>query len=39
MLWKLISLQKLLDTLFDEGWSCLGLPERPDPSDIQWAEI
>lgn len=39
MLWKLISLQKLLDTLFDEGWSCLGLPERPDPRDIQWAEV
>ena len=27
MLWKFLKLQTLLDTLFDEGWCGLGLPE------------
>ncbi len=38
MLWNLISLQKLLDALFDEGWNSLGLPEKPDAGDAQCAE-
>tara|TARA_B100001250_G_scaffold322488_1_gene285733 strand:- start:968 stop:1102 length:135 start_codon:yes stop_codon:yes gene_type:complete len=25
MFWKLFKLQALLDTLFDDGWLCLGL--------------
>ena len=28
MLWKLLGLQRMLDTLFDDGWICLGLPEE-----------
>lgn len=27
MLWKFLKLQTLLDTLFDDGWCGLGLPE------------
>lgn len=26
MIWKLLGLQKKLDTLFDDGWVSLGLP-------------
>jgi hypothetical protein len=39
MLWKLISLQKFLDGLFDEDWYSLGLPERPNVGEFQWAEV
>jgi hypothetical protein len=27
MFWKLLWLQQLLDSLFDEDWCCLGLPD------------
>ena len=27
MLWKFLKLQTMLDTLFDDGWCGLGLPE------------
>ena len=26
MLWKLLGLQQLLDSLFDDGWTCLRFP-------------
>jgi hypothetical protein len=26
MMWKLIGLQKMLDSLFNDGWLSLGLP-------------
>jgi hypothetical protein len=29
MLWKLLGLQKKLDTLFDDGWVPLGISSRP----------
>jgi len=33
MFWKLISLQKVLDDLFDEGWCILGIPENCESID------
>jgi hypothetical protein len=27
MFWKLFGLQKILDSLFDDKWLCLGLPD------------
>jgi len=27
MFWKLFSLQKMLDALFDDSWCSLGIPE------------
>jgi hypothetical protein len=29
MLWKLLGLQKLLDSLFDDGWCTFWLPAGP----------
>jgi hypothetical protein len=29
MLWKLLGLQKKLDTLFDDGWVSLGISRSP----------
>lgn len=29
MLWKLLGLQKLLDSLFDDGWCAFWLPAGP----------
>lgn len=34
MLWKFLKLQTLLDTLFDDGWCGLGLPEAAE-TDLQ----
>lgn len=38
MFWKLLSLQKLLDSLFDDGWCALRLPEGHAYNTIQLAE-
>jgi len=38
MLWKWLSLQKLLDTLFDDSWFHLGLPEAADSADLALTE-
>lgn len=39
MFWKFWTLQTLLDTLFDETWCSLGLPDGPGLPDhglIEW---
>ncbi len=39
MIWKLLSLQHMLDALFDDGWCNLWLPEGHDTLDaplIDW---
>ncbi|MEY4345985.1 MAG: hypothetical protein RL032_1817 [Pseudomonadota bacterium] len=33
MIWKFLGLQKMLDSLFNEGWCHLGLPECTDMGD------
>jgi hypothetical protein len=38
MLWKLITLQKLLDSIFDDGWCSLGLPESTAHAEIAIAD-
>jgi hypothetical protein len=32
MIWKFLSLQKMLDSLFDDSWFSLGLPEAYESS-------
>jgi hypothetical protein len=39
MFWKLLSLQKFLDALFDDSWCNLGLPDGFDGIDIAFAEL
>ncbi len=39
MFWKLFSVKKMLDALFDDGWCTLGLPEGADANDAVWSEI
>jgi hypothetical protein len=38
MFWNLLGFQKILDTLFDDGWCSLGLPEGHGCGDIQPAD-
>jgi hypothetical protein len=38
MFWKIISLQKLLDSLFDDSWCALRLPEGHGCNDLQVAD-
>jgi hypothetical protein len=38
MIWNLLGLQRLLDTLFDAGWCSLGLPEGDACGDLQPTE-
>lgn len=38
MFWKFLTLQKLLDTLFDDAWCSLGLPDGFDAIDAASAE-
>jgi hypothetical protein len=33
MFWKFLTLQTLLDTLFDESWCNLGVPDGPDATE------
>lgn len=35
MFWKLFSLQRLLDSLFDEGWLCLSLAVANERGNAQ----
>ena len=39
MFWKFLTLQKLLDALFDDAWCSLGLPDGFDGMDIASAEL
>ena len=39
MLWKLLGLQKILDSLFEDGWICLGLPEETSYDQIVAFEL
>ncbi len=39
MLWNLLGLQKMIDSLFDDGWCCLGLPEASDSEAALLAEL
>jgi hypothetical protein len=39
MFWKLLTLQKLLDALFDDGWCSLGLPKGFDGIDVSSPEL
>ena len=39
MFWKLLSLQKFLDALFDDSWFSLGLPDGFDGMDMASAEL
>jgi hypothetical protein len=39
MFWKLLSLQKFLDALFDDSWCNLGLPEGFDGLEVASAEL
>jgi len=34
MFWKFLTLQKLLDALFDDSWAFLFLPESTDASAL-----
>jgi hypothetical protein len=37
MFWKFFSVKKILDTLFDDSWCSLGLPEADDGFDATLA--
>jgi hypothetical protein len=39
MIWKFLSLQKLLDALFDDSWFSLGLPEGDDSIELPLADL
>ena len=39
MFWKFLSVKKILDTLFDDGWCSLGVPEGDDGYDLRFAEL
>lgn len=39
MLWKYLGLQKMLDSLFDDGWCCLGLPEASYSVELLATEL
>ena len=39
MFWKLLSLQKFLDALFDDSWFSLGLPDGFDGMDMASTEL
>ncbi len=39
MFWKFLSLQKLLDSLFDDSWFDLGLPEGGVPMQLPLADL
>jgi hypothetical protein len=39
MIWKFLSLQKLLDALFDDSWFSLGLPEGNESTDLPLADL
>lgn len=39
MFWKIFSLQRMLDSLFDEAWCQLGLPEVLERLDNLAEEI
>lgn len=39
MFWKFLSLQKILDSLFDDSWFSLGLPEAQQDMDLALTEM
>jgi hypothetical protein len=39
MLWKLLRLQKLLDSLFEDGWVRIGLPEESAFTHLEAFEL
>jgi hypothetical protein len=39
MFWKFLSLQKILDALFDDSWCSLGLPEAFEGMEAAVAEL
>jgi hypothetical protein len=39
MFWKLLTLQKILDALFDDSWCSLGLPDGFDGMDVASGEL
>jgi hypothetical protein len=39
MIWKFLSLQKMLDSLFDDSWFSLGLPENHESGFTPAAQI
>jgi hypothetical protein len=39
MLWKFLTLQKILDALFDDSWCSLGLPDGFDGMDVASVEL
>jgi hypothetical protein len=39
MIWKFLSLQKMLDSLFDDSWFSLGLPESHESGFTPVAQV
>lgn len=39
MLWKFFKPQLLLDTLFDEGWCGLGVPEAAEAQNVLLVDL
>ena len=39
MFWKFLTLQKMLDALFDDSWFSLGLPDGEECMDLQLADL
>jgi hypothetical protein len=39
MFWKLFSLQRLLDSLFDDGWLALGLTRERQATEHEDAQL